>query len=401
MEIKSGIYSSVLPPLSTTELEALRCDIAQHGVLVPILVDEEGTILDGHHRFAIDPNAPFKVVSGLSEGEKLACTIRANQSRRNLSFEQKKELLVKQKEIAKQLRSEGMTQARVGEVLGVARSTVELWDTTNDRTVNSCIPDVRVKVSTQAKQEIFQRVVEEGESQTQVAADFGVTQQAVSKICNSVKKEKEHLEKRETPKEVANIDLRFGSFVEVLEDIEDGSVDLILTDPPYPYEFIECWSQLSEFASRKLKKHGFCIAYSGQLNLPEVMFRMANCLDYYWTFALTHAGKNQLISPRNLKCGWKPILVYQNGFKKTPGKPFVDVISGTGLEKDYHEWQQSEAELASIIDYFTYPGDVIVEPFAGSATTLIAASKMGRRAIGAELDRKHYNSAVERINNES
>jgi len=53
-----------------------------------------------------------------------------------------------------------------------------------------------------------------------------------------------------------NIDLRHGDFKEVLADIPDGSVDCIITDPPYPYEFIECWSDLAVFAKRVLKPNG-------------------------------------------------------------------------------------------------------------------------------------------------
>jgi hypothetical protein len=39
-------------------------------------------------------------------------------------------------------------------------------------------------------------------------------------------------------------DLRFGDFMEVFKDIPDNSIDCIITDPPYPYEFIDCWSNL-------------------------------------------------------------------------------------------------------------------------------------------------------------
>ena len=41
----------VLPDLPPEKFEALKADIAERGVLVPIDVDEEGHILDGHHRY--------------------------------------------------------------------------------------------------------------------------------------------------------------------------------------------------------------------------------------------------------------------------------------------------------------------------------------------------------------
>jgi site-specific DNA-methyltransferase (adenine-specific) len=155
--------------------------------------------------------------------------------------------------------------------------------------------------------------------------------------------------------------------------------------------------KLARFASKKLKKNGYCVAYSGQLNLPEVYRRMTEHLDYVWTCSLVHAGTHQLIQPRNVMCGWKPILIYQNGFKKMPGKSFSDIVQGTGLEKDAHRWQQAEEELIGLIDYFSNPGETILEPFAGGGTTIVASLKRGRNVLAAEIDKKAYNRAQKRL----
>jgi len=42
--------------------------------------------------------------------------------------------------------------------------------------------------------------------------------------------------------------IRLGDFKEVLDGIDDGTVDLILTDPPYPEQYMEEWTRLAEFA---------------------------------------------------------------------------------------------------------------------------------------------------------
>lgn len=212
-------------------------------------------------------------------------------------------------------------------------------------------------------------------------------------------------EKKDTRKALAeeaksltiSLDLRHGDFKTVLADIADGSVDLILTDPPYPYEFIECWSDLAVFAKQKLKPNGFCIAYSGQFYLPEVMQRMGEHLDYYWTFCLHHTGQgSQIVNGVNLMCRWKPILIYQNGKKKI-SNTIQDYIASGGAEKDGHEWQQSSDGVSELIKYFTNPNDLVVDTFAGSATTLIAAHKLNRRCIGAEIDEESYNVAKSKI----
>lgn len=218
------------------------------------------------------------------------------------------------------------------------------------------------------------------------------------KIAKDLEKETKRKEKAKAGSKIDKIDIdfRLGDFEEVFADLPDGSIDCIITDPPYPYEFIECWTKLSRFAKRKLKPNGFCIAYSGQMNLPEVYKRMTENLNYYWTFSLNHTGSNQLISGRNIFCGWKPILVFQNGFSKLK-EPISDIITGSGREKYGHKWQQAEAELYEIIELFTNEGDKIFEPFAGSGTTLKAAKVMNRIPIGAEIDEMSYNIAKGRI----
>jgi len=195
---------------------------------------------------------------------------------------------------------------------------------------------------------------------------------------------------------IVDIDFRLGDFEEVFKDIEDGSIDCIITDPPYPYEFIDCWSKLSRFAKRILKPNGYCIAYSGHIHLPEVMNRMGEHLTYYWTFNLIHTGNTALVQGRNVFSGWKPILVYQNGFSKNKNL-IDDCIQGTGTEKSHHIWQQATNELKHLIDGFTKPNDTIIEPFAGSGTTIIACLENNRNVLGAEIDEKTFNIAKQRI----
>lgn len=194
-----------------------------------------------------------------------------------------------------------------------------------------------------------------------------------------------------------DIDFKYGDFVELSKTILDGSIDLILTDPPYPKEFIHVWSDLSKVAKRVLKPNGFLIAYSGQLNLSDVMNRLNEHLNYYWIANLRHIGGTQLIMHRNVMCGWKPLLIYQNGFKKTEAV-FSDYFESEKQEKEGHDWQQSESVLSKIIDIFTEPGETIYEPFAGSGTTIVAAIKNKRKCIAHEIDKQIFNIAKSRVN---
>ena len=189
-----------------------------------------------------------------------------------------------------------------------------------------------------------------------------------------------------------DVDFRLGDFEKVLADIPDGSIDCIITDPPYPKEFIDCWSKLSRFASRVLKPNGYCVAYSGQMNLPDVIDRMRENLDYYWTMAVYHEGQTQIVNGVNMMCRWKPVLVFQNGKKKI-SNTFQDYFISEKREKQGHDWQQSISGVSYLIEHFTNEGDVICEPFAGSGTTIKAAQELHRGIIAAEIDEETYNIA--------
>jgi len=83
-----------MPDMSPAEFEALKADIAERGVVVPIDVDESGEILDGHHRYRawaeLHKNEPPPTIvrDGLSEAEKRAFARKNNILRRHLTREQ-------------------------------------------------------------------------------------------------------------------------------------------------------------------------------------------------------------------------------------------------------------------------------------------------------------------------
>lgn len=87
----------VMPGLTAEEYADLRSDIAAHGIRVPIDVDENGQVLDGHHRSLIAAElrieCPRRVLDGLTESEKITHALAVNVHRRNLTREQRRELL--------------------------------------------------------------------------------------------------------------------------------------------------------------------------------------------------------------------------------------------------------------------------------------------------------------------
>jgi ParB-like chromosome segregation protein Spo0J len=80
------------------EYEALRENILEKGVIEPVITDEYGNIIDGHHRVRackeLGIEYPTRVIEGLSEEQKQDLSVELNMHRRHLTKEQKRELPV-------------------------------------------------------------------------------------------------------------------------------------------------------------------------------------------------------------------------------------------------------------------------------------------------------------------
>ena len=91
----------VMPDMPPEQFEALKADITERGVLVPIDVDEHGYILDGHHRYRACvelgiTDFPTIVRPGLSEEDRRIFARKSNMLRRHLNRKQIRELIAEQ-----------------------------------------------------------------------------------------------------------------------------------------------------------------------------------------------------------------------------------------------------------------------------------------------------------------
>jgi site-specific DNA-methyltransferase (adenine-specific) len=179
--------------------------------------------------------------------------------------------------------------------------------------------------------------------------------------------------------------------------IEDNSVDLILTDPIYdkPADY----GDAAHIGKRILKPGGSLLAYCGQTYHQDAA--IAACkphLHHLWTLTVLHTGGSNLLNHIGVRCGCKHILWFVNGTNRAdPSAIIHDPIIGGGREKDLHDWQQSVEEAKQLIEKLTSPDGLVVDFFAGSGTTLVAAKQLGRRWIGFEIDAATAEAASRRI----
>ncbi len=87
----------VMPPLTTDELVALEADIVARGIVVPVVVDQHGRLLDGHHRREIAAkhglDCPVEVHHVVDDEDARHTALALNLSRRHLTREQRRELI--------------------------------------------------------------------------------------------------------------------------------------------------------------------------------------------------------------------------------------------------------------------------------------------------------------------
>jgi site-specific DNA-methyltransferase (adenine-specific) len=76
---------------------------------------------------------------------------------------------------------------------------------------------------------------------------------------------------------------------------------------------------------------------------------------------------------------------------------YVARVCGTFKERTGHPCQMPEAVLERIIRTSSNPGDLVLDPFAGSGTTLAVAKRLGRRYLGVELSADYAERARERL----
>lgn len=174
-----------------------------------------------------------------------------------------------------------------------------------------------------------------------------------------------------------------------------SSADWIITDPPYPKEFLSVYSDLSLTASRMLNPGGALVCMVGQSFLPEVISRLSEHLTYYWTFAYITHGQSAGLRHKAINTDWKPILIYVNdGYS---GPHVSDTFISDSNDKEHHHWGQSVSGMNDIITRFTKPGETIVDPFLGGGTTCLSALMNNRKFIGCDIDQSCIDTTLVRV----
>ena len=405
----------VLPDLGDEEYEALKRDVAEHGILVPPIIDgESGEIVDGRHRVRAWTELraegtrvrdyPRDVRRFSSEEERVAVFIASNLFRRHLNRRQRAEVVAR-------LRERGWSLRRVSDVVGVHHETArrDLSIVANathpervDRQGGGTYPSRRPK----ALPSIFVRSARD-ESRARAAlvalgdeapgTDLRRSEEKARLAALARRRAEEAPEAIEGP----GWEIRAGDFRDMLADLPDQSVDAIVCDPPYNTPGVPLYTDLSAFAARVLKPGRLCVAYCGKVSLPEQLDRLGEHLEYVWTGAIFLPGRHTIFRRRMIFGRWRPVAFFSNG-PYVVRTTIVDALwaPGRGEKRpDDHPWQQAVGPFERLLEMVSKPGELIVDPFVGSGTTALACLATGRRFIGADADAGAVSLALERLSN--
>jgi hypothetical protein len=405
-------FKALIPPLAADELRQLEENILRDGCRDPLVV-WDGILIDGHNRHEICTrhSLPFETTQMVFEDRDAAMDwMDSNQlGRRNLSPDQFKLLLGRRynrakmkhggrREILRKLTLEETRAVLFPELEGTSKpgkNSEEASPQSEDlKTSEKLAEQHGVSRATVERAGEFADAVEEVKKlQPEVVAQGEAAILREAKNIKRQRKEKRMEERREKAEKALeenhsttdpDFRLILGDLLEAGVDIADESVDVIVTDPPYPEEFLETFSKLSELAARVLKPGGHCLVMSGQSHLPEVYARLCENLKYQWTLNYYTPGQSTQVFGRKVKSNWKPVIWLIKG--KNDWEHIQDTVRSDENDKRFHKWGQSVSGIAKLIELFSVQNQTVFDPFVGGGTTAIAALVTGRKFIGIDID---------------
>jgi len=203
-----------------------------------------------------------------------------------------------------------------------------------------------------------------------------------------------------------------GDCTDVMAHMPAQSVDFILTDPPYLVNYRDrsgrsvinddndAWLKPA-FARmhRVLKADAFAVSFYGWHKADTFMeawktagFRVVGHI----VFRKPYASKARYLAYRH-----ESAYLLAKGFPAFPDRPPPDVLDWQYSGNRLHPTQKPVQPMKTLIGAFTEPGAVVLDPFCGSGSTLVAAQELGRRFIGIELDQQHHRTATNRLADET
>jgi len=198
----------------------------------------------------------------------------------------------------------------------------------------------------------------------------------------------------------AGITIYHGDCREVLPTLR---ADAVVTDPPYGTN-VTAWDDSIDaalFAACLDATRGYAVFFYSNTRLWHILRCLRESRADAWT-AVWHKA-NRVGLERHFAPQWTPIVIayrHENGPPKFWGKDLCACPIRVQRDTGDHPTPKPLGVTKWLVERATLPGQVVLDPFAGSGTTLVAAKHLGRRAIGIEIDERYCETAAERLRQE-
>lgn len=117
----------------------------------------------------------------------------------------------------------------------------------------------------------------------------------------------------------------------------------------------------------------------------------------FWPVGHIVWAKDYASRTRYLHYRHEQAYVLAKGSPRMPEEPIDDIQPWVYSGNPDHPTQKAVQILTPLIEAFSQPGQLVLDPFAGSGSTLVAAANSGRRYLGVELEQSYYRVARERL----
>jgi DNA modification methylase len=199
-----------------------------------------------------------------------------------------------------------------------------------------------------------------------------------------------------------------GDCLKVLPELPARSVNFALTDPPYgisyksrdgrtvPNDDNTDWLRPA-FAEiyRVLERHAFVVSFYGwaKADLFLAAYRAAGFrVIGHLAFPKRYTSRSGYLRGQH-ECAH----LLAKGYPAKPEYAIGDVLDWTYSGNKLHPTQKPLSVLLPLVETFSKPGSLVLDPFAGSGSTLVAAKSLGRSYFGVELDAQYHAIACQRL----
>ncbi len=202
-----------------------------------------------------------------------------------------------------------------------------------------------------------------------------------------------------------------GDCLAVMPALRPASVDFVLTDPPYLVGFAGRWDGARRriagdddpawlapaFAEvwRLLKPDSFCVSFYGWPH-ADTFLGVWKALGFR---PVSHIAfvKRQWGFGRFTRSRHETAFLLAKGKPPKPARAIADVIDWQRERAAAHPNQKPVASLRPLLASLCPPGGLVLDPFMGSGSTLLAARELGLPAVGIEVDPGYCRAAIRRL----